>query len=90
MLKWTTIPWLLVGLRFLLAPFLLLDALDGKTDIGFVVGYTIAVLSDIFDGVIARKLGSSTVGLRQADSWADGNGLDLWNKSKHLSQTHSG
>jgi len=54
-----------------LAPFLLLDALDGKTDIGFVVGYTIAVLSDIFDGVIARKLGSSTVGLRQADSWAD-------------------
>jgi phosphatidylglycerophosphate synthase len=71
MLKLTTIPWLLVGLRFLIAPLLLLAALDGRTDAGFIVGYTIAVLSDIFDGIIARKLGSSTVKLRQADSWAD-------------------
>lgn len=71
MLKVTIIPWLLVGLRFLIAPLLLLDALDGATGVGFVAGYVIAVLSDIFDGVIARKLGSSTVELRQADSWAD-------------------
>lgn len=67
----TTIPWLLVGLRFLIAPLLLLDALDDRTSAGFIPGYTIAVLSDIFDGIIARKLGSSTVRLRQADSWAD-------------------
>ncbi|HEY9627910.1 MAG TPA: CDP-alcohol phosphatidyltransferase family protein [Coleofasciculaceae cyanobacterium] len=71
MLKLTTIPWMLVGLRFTIAPLLLLDALDGKTGIGFIGGYTIAVLSDIFDGIIARRLGSSSVGLRQADSWAD-------------------
>lgn len=71
MLKLTMLPWLLVGLRFLLAPLLLLDALDGQTGIRFMVGYTIAVLSDIFDGIIARRIGSSTATLRQADSFAD-------------------
>ncbi len=71
MLKLRIIPWLLVGLRFVIAPLLLLDALDGATGIGWIAGYIIAVLSDIFDGIIARKLGSSTVQLRQADSWAD-------------------
>ncbi|HEY9640747.1 MAG TPA: CDP-alcohol phosphatidyltransferase family protein [Coleofasciculaceae cyanobacterium] len=71
MLKLTMIPWMLVALRFAIAPLLLLDALNGSTGTGFIVGYTIAVLSDIFDGIIARKLGSSTVHLRQADSWAD-------------------
>lgn len=67
----TNIPWLLVGLRFAIAPLLLLDALDGSTGVGFLIGYIIAVLSDIFDGIIARKLNVSTVALRQADSWAD-------------------
>lgn len=71
MLKRTNIPWMLVGLRFAIAPLLLLDALDGSTGIGFLSGYIIAVLSDIFDGIIARRLGVSTVALRQADSWAD-------------------
>ncbi len=47
MLKLATVPWLLVGLRFLIAPLLLLDALDGTTGVGFIIGYTIAVLSDI-------------------------------------------
>ncbi|MBW4582411.1 MAG: CDP-alcohol phosphatidyltransferase family protein [Tildeniella nuda ZEHNDER 1965/U140] len=67
----TNIPWLLVGLRFAIAPLLLLDALDGSTGVGFLIGYIIAVLSDIFDGIIARKLNVSTIALRQADSWAD-------------------
>jgi CDP-diacylglycerol--glycerol-3-phosphate 3-phosphatidyltransferase len=39
--------------------------------IGFLIAYVVAVLSDIFDGIIARRLGVSTAGLRQADSWAD-------------------
>jgi phosphatidylglycerophosphate synthase len=71
MLKLTNIPWILVGLRFAIAPLLLLDALNGRTGSGFIVGYTLAVLSDVFDGIVARSLGSSTAGLRQADSWAD-------------------
>ncbi|NEQ43102.1 MAG: CDP-alcohol phosphatidyltransferase family protein [Leptolyngbya sp. SIOISBB] len=71
MIRLVQIPSLLVGLRFAIAPFLLLDALDHQTGTVFVMGYVIAVLSDIFDGVIARRLGVSTAQLRVADSWAD-------------------
>jgi phosphatidylglycerophosphate synthase len=71
MLKLTYIPSMLVGLRFAIAPLLLLDALDRQTGNWFILGYVIAVLSDIFDGIIARRLGVSTVKLRQADGWAD-------------------
>lgn len=70
-MKLTTIPWLLVGLRCAIAPLLLLNALDGRTGKTFILGYIVAFLSDIFDGIIARKLEVSTVKLRQADSWAD-------------------
>ncbi|MBW4576286.1 MAG: CDP-alcohol phosphatidyltransferase family protein [Aphanothece sp. CMT-3BRIN-NPC111] len=65
------IPIALVIIRFLIGPFLLLDAVDGKTSVWFMVGFVAAFLSDIFDGVIARRLGVSTPQLRQADSWAD-------------------
>jgi phosphatidylglycerophosphate synthase len=67
----TYIPISLVILRFLIAPFLLWDAIDGKTSIWFIVAFVVAFLSDIFDGIIARKLGVSNAQLRQADSWAD-------------------
>jgi phosphatidylglycerophosphate synthase len=65
------IPKILVGLRLTIAPLLLLDAIDTQVSTWFLVGYIIAVLSDIFDGIIARRLGVSTIELRQADSWAD-------------------
>lgn len=70
-MKLVYVPSILVGIRFAIAPFLLLDALDHQTGAGFLIGYIIAVLSDIFDGIIARRLGVSTARLRQADSWAD-------------------
>ncbi|MBK1986493.1 CDP-alcohol phosphatidyltransferase family protein [Sphaerospermopsis aphanizomenoides BCCUSP55] len=65
------IPTLLVIYRFVVAPFLLWDALDGKTTIWFLIGFITAFIGDIFDGIIARRLGVSTAELRQADSWAD-------------------
>jgi CDP-diacylglycerol--glycerol-3-phosphate 3-phosphatidyltransferase len=65
------IPSILVGIRLAIAPLLVLEAVDHDTTIWFVIGYIIAILSDIFDGIIARRLGVSTVELRQADSWAD-------------------
>jgi CDP-diacylglycerol--glycerol-3-phosphate 3-phosphatidyltransferase len=71
MVRLTHIPSILVGIRFAIAPLLLLDALDHDTGLGFVFGYIFAVLSDIFDGIIARRLKVSTTQLRQADSWAD-------------------
>jgi phosphatidylglycerophosphate synthase len=69
--KLAYIPSILVGLRLTIAPLLLLDASDRQISHWFLVGYVLAVLSDIFDGIIARRLGVSTVQLRQADSWAD-------------------
>lgn len=71
MIHLTHLPMGLVGLRFVIAWLLLIDALDHHVGMAFVVGYVIAVLSDIFDGMIARRLGGSTDRLRQADSWAD-------------------
>ena len=58
-------------MRFTIAPLLVFDALDHQTSSWFIIGYVIAVLSDIFDGIIARRLKVSTTQLRQADSWAD-------------------
>lgn len=71
MVKLSSIPITLVGFRFLIAFLLCLDALDYRISDWFVTAYIIAVISDIFDGIIARRLGVSTVRLRQADSWAD-------------------
>ncbi|MGG6268714.1 CDP-alcohol phosphatidyltransferase family protein [Leptolyngbya sp. AN03gr2] len=71
MIKLAYIPAILVGFRFAIAPLLLLDALDGTTTNWFLWGYILAIVSDIFDGIIARRLGVSTPQLRQADSWAD-------------------
>ena len=66
-----SIPAALVVLRFLIAPLLLFDAFSGFGRVWFMTGFAIAFLSDIFDGVIARRLGVSTASLRRADSWAD-------------------
>jgi phosphatidylserine synthase len=71
MIRLAHLPSLLIGLRFAIAPLLLVDALDHHPGRLFVSGYIIAIFSDIFDGVIARRLGVSTPQLRQADSWAD-------------------
>lgn len=37
-----------------------------------ILGLTAAFLSDIFDGIVARRIGVATERLRVADSWADG------------------
>jgi CDP-diacylglycerol--glycerol-3-phosphate 3-phosphatidyltransferase len=70
-MKLSQIPSILVGFRLAIAPLLAWDAFDHQISSWFVSAYILAVLSDIFDGIIARKLGVSTAQLRQADSWAD-------------------
>lgn len=66
-----SLPLALVVFRLLMGPILLWDAVDGTVSIWFIMGYVAGFLSDIFDGVIARRLGVSNAQLRQADSWAD-------------------
>lgn len=66
-----SLPLALVVMRLLIAPCLIWDALDRNLTIWFLIGFIAAFFSDIFDGMIARRLGVSTMQLRQADSWAD-------------------
>ena len=65
------VPFSLVGLRLVLGPVLLFGAAHAWTGAALVSILSVGVLSDIFDGVIARRLGVATPVLRQADSAVD-------------------
>ncbi len=65
------VPLLLTLLRIALAPVVLATALSGGNRVVFAVCLVTAFLSDIFDGVIARRLGIATPALRRLDSIAD-------------------
>lgn len=74
--RWRTrllwqLPPLLIGLRFVLGPLLWLDAADGAPTPWFLAGFSLAMLTDIFDGIIARRTGRVTARLREADGWTD-------------------
>lgn len=64
------VPALFVLFRFVVAPFLFLAARDGYSAL-FLAGFILACASDLFDGVIARRLGIVTQGLREWDGRAD-------------------
>jgi CDP-diacylglycerol--glycerol-3-phosphate 3-phosphatidyltransferase len=66
-----SIPAALTTLRLLLTPFVILAALRSAPGWVFVAFLVAAFLSDIFDGVIARKLGVATAALRRYDSITD-------------------
>jgi CDP-diacylglycerol--glycerol-3-phosphate 3-phosphatidyltransferase len=66
-----SVPLYLTGLRALLAPVMVLLALYAPNRIAFGVCLTVAFLSDVFDGIIARRLNIATPGLRRLDSLAD-------------------
>jgi phosphatidylglycerophosphate synthase len=67
----TKIPLALTALRACLGPLVLLLAILWPNQIAFGICLTIAFLSDIFDGIIARRLNIATEGLRRLDSIAD-------------------
>ena len=67
------IPLLLIGFRFLLAPtIILLAAIEGKSaGTSIVILMYLGLISDVLDGIIARKQGISTEKLRRLDSQTD-------------------
>jgi CDP-diacylglycerol--glycerol-3-phosphate 3-phosphatidyltransferase len=65
------VPLLLTALRALLAPVVVLLALFNPDPRAFGICLGLGFLSDVFDGVIARKLGVATPNLRRLDSIAD-------------------
>ncbi len=66
----TQLPAWFILYRFLVAPFLFAAARNGANGL-FLVGFILAVVSDLFDGVIARRLHIVTQGLREWDGRAD-------------------
>lgn len=70
-MKFGWVPWSFVLFRALSAPLLLWDGIDGSISIWFLPLFIAAFLSDIFDGMIARRLGVSTAGIRKADGIVD-------------------
>jgi CDP-diacylglycerol--glycerol-3-phosphate 3-phosphatidyltransferase len=65
------VPALLIVLRFLLGPVLLALVAAGAPGGWAIAACTAGFLSDVFDGVVARRLGVATERLRVADSWVD-------------------
>jgi CDP-diacylglycerol--glycerol-3-phosphate 3-phosphatidyltransferase len=67
----TAVPPLLIAFRVTLGPLLLVAATHPAMIAWIVPILAAATISDIFDGVIARKIGTATEELRVADSRAD-------------------
>lgn len=68
-----TIPYLLIATRFCLAPVILLSAYFKGEESRFLILSLMyfGLLTDIFDGIIARKVGVSSEKLRRLDSQTD-------------------
>ncbi len=65
------IPWLIVCSRLLLGPALIVAAARSAPGWALVAMLWAAVVGDILDGIIARRLGVATDLLRRCDSQAD-------------------
>ncbi len=65
------LPLALTALRVVLAPIVVLLAIMQPSPIAFGVCLIIAFLSDVFDGILARRLNVATPNLRRLDSLAD-------------------
>lgn len=67
------IPYLLIAFRFTLAPIILWIAYSPSPSSKFIVVVLmfLGLISDILDGIIARKQGISTASMRRMDSQTD-------------------
>jgi CDP-diacylglycerol---glycerol-3-phosphate 3-phosphatidyltransferase len=65
------VPFLLTTVRLLLGPLALACALTGAPRIVYLPILLAGTLSDIFDGILARRLGVATQALRRFDSVTD-------------------
>ncbi len=66
-----TIPLALTALRALLAPVVVGLSLWRPSGLGFGICLALAFLSDVFDGIVARRLDVATTTLRRLDSIVD-------------------
>lgn len=65
------IPWMLTLLRVFLAPLMVVLVWSHPERVAFSVCLAAAFFSDLFDGILARRLNVVSAGLRRFDSIAD-------------------
>lgn len=65
------IPVALLVFRAIAGPVLIVAAIAGASGVFLAAVLVLAFLSDVFDGIIARRLAVATEGLRSADSIID-------------------
>jgi CDP-diacylglycerol--glycerol-3-phosphate 3-phosphatidyltransferase len=65
------VPLALTLMRALLAPVVILLAIHWPDKLAFGMCLVVAFLSDVFDGILARRLKVATPNLRRLDSMAD-------------------
>jgi CDP-diacylglycerol--glycerol-3-phosphate 3-phosphatidyltransferase len=81
------VPPSLIVLRLALGPMLILGAFLAWPGWALVAMLAAGVLSDTFDGIIARRIGVATARLRQADSAAD---VVFWVCTALAAERHTG
>lgn len=69
--RWTWLPFALVYLRGLLILPIVLILVGQLNDIWLLVCLFVGLISDIFDGIVARRMGVATTKLRRADTIVD-------------------
>ncbi len=89
------IPWAMAAGRALIGPVLLLGERCGWSGLGLAALVVTALLSDIFDGVLARRWKCDTAGVRLFDSTADAvfyvcAGVALWIGPSPVLRTNAG
>lgn len=86
------IPWLMAAMRAALGPAIVLGERAGWSGLTLAAMVVIALLSDIFDGVLARRWKCDTASVRLFDSMADivfylGCAAALWMSRPQLTQS---
>ena len=87
------VPAALVALRAVCGPVLLCAAIAGANPRFLVALVSVAFLSDVFDGIVARRLGVATEGLRRADTLVDTAfylcaAVALWRRAPSVIEAH--
>ncbi len=83
------IPWFMAATRATLGPVMVIGGRAGWSGLTLAALVVTALLSDIFDGVLARRWKCDTAAVRLFDSMADnvfylGCGASLWMRHTHL------
>lgn len=86
------IPWLMAGTRAALGPVVMMAEVAGWTGVTLAWMVVTGLLSDIFDGVLARRWKCDTAAVRLFDSMADivfylGCAVALWMSQPQLTRS---